>query len=59
MQTPATIRVDFKCKHGKSHTTHFTHAAVVPKEEEVPAAHVHGQKRARLWPESAHVPVEP
>ena len=41
-----------KEKKGKqkdeSDTTHFTHAAAVPKEEEVPAAHVHGQNRALL-----------
>ena len=43
------IRVNFKYKcdkSDKSDKTHFSHTAAVPKEEEVPAAQVHGQKRA-------------
>ena len=58
LQCP-TIEFDFKCKYGKSRRTHFTHAAVVPKEEEVPAAQVHGQNRAESLSEAAHVPTEP
>jgi hypothetical protein len=69
---PQTIKINFIYKHDyvhkpkekkrkkkdKSDTTHFPHAAAVPKEEEVPAAQVHGQNRAVL-PEAAHVPTEP
>ena len=47
-----TMSINRKRKKGrkkdKSDTTHFPHAAVVPKEEEVPAAQVHGQNRATL-----------
>ena len=45
-----TMSINRKKKKGKkkdkSDTTHFPHAAAVPKEEEVPAPQVHGQNRA-------------
>ena len=58
MQSPEQS-VDFKCEYANLKTTHFPHAAAVPKEEEVPAAQVHGQNRAEMLEEPAHVPLEP
>ena len=58
-----TMSINRKKKKGgkkdKSDKTHFSHAAAVPKEEEVPAAQVHGQNRACQLEEPAHVPLEP
>ena len=60
-----TMSINRKKKKGKKKdkydTTHFPHAAAVPKEEEVPAAHVHGQNRTTLLEKdnSVHVPLEP